>query len=257
MSQSNLIAIRQFGEGEPILLIHGLLMNGTLFQPLVPFLLSRRRILIPDLRGSGNSKHLLPPYTPTQHARDLAHLLDTLEIDSACVLGYSQGGTVAQQFAHDFPERVRRLYLVCTFAYNQITWREKFEGFLMPWLLRLSGIHGIARLLARNASELDPEQQRQLEGIINDNTLENALLSLEALRDFDSRDWLKQLRCETLIVAGDSDTAVPLHHAHMLQAAIPQSRLLVMTHAGHTLLWTHTAQLAALILDENEVATIH
>ena len=75
---------------------------------------------------------LPPPYTVAQVASDLARLLDHLCIGSTAVLGYSQGGAVAQQLALDHPERVNRLVLGCTYAHNAISVRERIEGRVVP-----------------------------------------------------------------------------------------------------------------------------
>ena len=74
-----------------------------MFEPVIKHLASRYRLIVPDLRGHGRSWELLPPYTTEQLASDLARLLDHLDIESTVVLGYSQGGAIAQQLVLDFP----------------------------------------------------------------------------------------------------------------------------------------------------------
>src|SRR5919202_4054957 len=117
--------VHQSGAGTPLLLIHGLMVSGAMYQPVLPALTTHYRVIVPDLRGHGRSGALPGPYRVEQLARDLAQLLDDLHLDSAHVLGYSQGGAVAQQFAHDYPRRVRSLLLACTFAYNMLSRRER------------------------------------------------------------------------------------------------------------------------------------
>src|SRR5215510_5370012 len=112
------IFFRQLGDGIPLLLVHGLMATGAMYEPVLPALANRYHIILPDLRGHGRSGALPGPYTVEQLVHDLAQLLDDLQIDAVHVLGYSQGGTVAQQFAHDYPKRVRGLVLACTYAYN-------------------------------------------------------------------------------------------------------------------------------------------
>jgi pimeloyl-ACP methyl ester carboxylesterase len=89
------LCIRQVGNGRSLLLIHGLLMNGDMFEPVLESLSKGYHVLVPDLRGFGRSGQLAPPYTVEQHARDLEQLLKSLSISSTVVLGYSQGGVVA------------------------------------------------------------------------------------------------------------------------------------------------------------------
>ncbi len=91
------------GSGSPLLLVHGLMVTGEMFEPVIEQLAARHRVIVPDLRGHGRSRGLPPPYTAVQLASDLAHLLDYLDVDSTAVLGYSQGGAIAQQLVLDHP----------------------------------------------------------------------------------------------------------------------------------------------------------
>ena len=63
---------------------------------------------------------------------------------------------------------------------------------------------------------------------------------------FDGRARLGEVRCPTLVIAGERDDAVPLHHARELHGGIAGSRLAVVTGADHALAWSHPAELARL-----------
>jgi len=98
---SELLYLTERGAGPALLLVHGLMVTGEMFEPVLEHLASRHRVIVPDLRGHGRSGSLPPPYSVAQLASDLSRLLDHLGIDSAAVLGYSQGGAVAQQLVLD------------------------------------------------------------------------------------------------------------------------------------------------------------
>src|SRR4051812_18327506 len=102
------------GSGPPLLLVHGVMITGEMFEPVIERLATRHRVIVPDLRGHGQSRGLPPPYTAVQLAADLSNLLDHLNIDRTAVLGYSQGGAIAQQLVLDDPKRCSRLTLACT-----------------------------------------------------------------------------------------------------------------------------------------------
>jgi 3-oxoadipate enol-lactonase len=226
---------KQVGNGPAILLIHGLLMNGDMFEPVVEKLSSEYFVVTPDLRGFGRSGHLSPPDTVEQHAADLAELLRSISISSAIVVGYSQGGVVAQQLTLDYPHLVHCLVLCCTFACNRSTWQEKLEGSVVPLLLRLL----TARQLANLAKGLQPEQLAFLETMIASNHRRRMVEAARAMLRFDSRSRLREIQCPTLVVAGAKDQAVPLHHARMLAEGISGAELRVFPEAGHELIWTH------------------
>ena len=234
---------RQAGSGTPLLLIHGLLVSGDMFASVFDTFAKSYRVLVPDLRGHGQSKHLAPPYTVEQHAHDLAMLLKSLSISSAIVLGYSQGGAVAQQLAIDYPHLVSRLILACTYAYNQITLQEKLEAKITPWLIRLLSVTQFARLTTRMMGHLTPDQAKLLETMIVSNEKLRMLEATKAMLSFDSRARLGDIRCPTLVIAGANDTAVPLHHAHMLAQAISGAKLHVVPNAGHEMIFMHGTEL--------------
>jgi pimeloyl-ACP methyl ester carboxylesterase len=227
--------VKQLGNGRTLLLIHGLLMNGDMFEPVLESLMKNYHVLVPDLRGFGRSGQLAPPYTVEQHAQDLEKLLKSLSISSIVVLGYSQGGVVAQQLALDYPNLVSHLVLCCTFSYNQLTWQEKIEGLVMPWLIRLFNTKQLVQLF----KGLTLEQSKQLEKIIASNHKPRMVEATEIMLKFDSRHRLRDIHCPTLIIAGENDTAVPLHHARMLSKGIPNAKLLVIPSAGHEMIWTN------------------
>src|SRR5438874_11674760 len=135
------------GSGPPLLLVHGLMVTGEMFEVVIEHFATRHRVIVPDLRGHGRSRALPPPYTAAELASDLARLLDHLDIDSTAVLGYSQGGAIAQQLVLDYPKRCDRLVLVCTYASNMATFRERLEGHLIPLLIHLLGMKRFAKLV--------------------------------------------------------------------------------------------------------------
>jgi pimeloyl-ACP methyl ester carboxylesterase len=85
------------GHGEPLLLLHGLMVTGAMFDPLVVLLQNNFRMIIPDLRGHGQSGDLSGPYDVPSLTADLDGVLEHAGFENCAVLGYSHGGAVAQQ----------------------------------------------------------------------------------------------------------------------------------------------------------------
>ena len=238
MSRGAVLAWSERGEGPPLLLVHGLMITGEMFQPVLDRFAAHHRVIVPDLRGHGRSRHLPPPYTVEQLARDLADLLDHLGLDAVGVLGYSQGGAVAQQFALDHPARCRRLVLACTYAHNMATVRERIEGRAAPFLIRALGMPRFARLvIGMGLRRVEPERARWVEGLIGSQDAALMIAAWRAAMAFDSRRRLAAIRCPTLVLAGAVDTAVPMHHPRQLHDGIPGSRLVVIEGGDHALIW--------------------
>lgn len=101
------------GDGPPLLLMHGLTRNSADFDPLVPHLAGRYRLLVPDQRGRGLSAADPDPanYRPDVYAADMFALLGSLSIDRAGLVGTSMGGLMAMVMAAQQPERVSALVL--------------------------------------------------------------------------------------------------------------------------------------------------
>jgi pimeloyl-ACP methyl ester carboxylesterase len=236
----DLLHFTERGAGPPLLLVHGLMVTGEMFAPVVEHFATHHRVIVPDLRGHGRSRGLPPPYTAAHLAADLTRLLDHLGIAATAVLGYSQGGAIAQQLALDHPARCDRLVLACTYAFNMATPREWLEGHLTPLLVRTLGTRRLAKLVvAVGAKQLGKDRAAWLTGLMAD---QDRTLMVAAWREtmaFDSRNRLAAIHCPTLIIAGANDNAVPIHHANMLHAGIPDSQLIVIPGADHTLIWTH------------------
>jgi pimeloyl-ACP methyl ester carboxylesterase len=234
-----------YGSGAPLLLVHGLGASGAVFQPLLPALSARYQVIVPDLRGHRHSRCLPGPDSVPRLAADLDNLLDILGIRSCTMLGYATGGAVVQQAAHEYPGRVRGLALVCSYARSAATLREQIERRLRPELFRLLGTRGVGALAARRAPASDSAFVRD---VIADNHGQRVAPVARALLSFDSRAWLPELACPTLIVAGGRDASVPAHHARELARLIPNAQLRILADAGHWLVKTHAAELLDLLL---------
>jgi pimeloyl-ACP methyl ester carboxylesterase len=238
---SDLVYFTERGSGPPLLLVHGLMMTGEMFEPVLDRFATNHRVVVPDLRGHGRSRRLPPPYTARQLAADLSRLLIHLGIESAAVLGYSQGGAIAQELALDSPKQCDRLVLGCTYAYNMATRREWVEGHVAPFLVRLLGPRRIGALgAALGAKDMDKERAAWLMRLMADQDRELMVVAWKEAMVFDSRQRLAEIACPTLIVTGSDDQGVPMHHAEMLHDGIRGSKLVVIAGAGHDLIWTHS-----------------
>jgi pimeloyl-ACP methyl ester carboxylesterase len=251
---SNGIFYRVEGGGEPLLLLHGLLATGMMFDPLVELLRDRFCMLIPDLRGHGRSGDLDGPYDVAALAADLDTVLAEARFERSAVMGYSHGGAVAQQLARTRPAAVSKLMLVCTYANNVSTLRERLEVSVFLALLGVLSPATIAKLIVRPSPtepdgpvELTSEQALWLRSIFAANRRPAMRGAAKGLISFDSRPWLNEIKMPTLVVGGTHDFAVPEHHFKMLVSGIPGAVGQLIARAGHTLAWTHTRELAEII----------
>src|SRR2546421_12935242 len=97
------------GAGRPLILLHGGLMSGETFGPVLPLLAERHQVIAVDLQGHGRTADIDRPIDVRLMADDIGTLIDHLGLDKADLVGYSLGGGVALQTAVKYPAKVRRL----------------------------------------------------------------------------------------------------------------------------------------------------
>jgi pimeloyl-ACP methyl ester carboxylesterase len=250
----NGLAYREVGRGQALLLLHGLMAGGEMFDPLVEQLRDDFRMLIPDLRGHAGSADLGGPYDSATMARDVLRLMDEVGFERGLVFGYSHGGAVAQELARARPKAVAGMFLTCTYACNALTMRERIEGRILLAIHTFIGPPVLARIIVRQGptlGDMSAEQVTWLRGVIARNGRRQMRGAVrDGLLGFDSRPWLKDIAVPTLVIGGSADRAVPRHHFDMLVSSIPGARGREVDGAGHALVWTHTSQLANIIRNQ-------
>ncbi|MEH1169588.1 alpha/beta hydrolase [Micromonospora sp. CPCC 205539] len=105
------IAYDEAGAGSPVVLLHAGIADRRMWRGQLPALAARHRVIVPDLRGYGDSDL---PSTPFAHHDDVAGLLDALDLPQAALVGCSFGGSVAIDTALAHPSRVSALALFGT-----------------------------------------------------------------------------------------------------------------------------------------------
>lgn len=239
------IYYREYGEGDPLLLIMGLSANVDWWDPTFLGLLAERyHVVAFDNRGAGRSSKPEGPYTIPQMAADAAGLMDRLGWPSAHVLGMSMGGMIAQELTLMYPERVRKLVLVVTTCggREQVLAAPEVYGILnMP----KEGISpevvakGTLQLLfpkafiKENPEIIDRVLQDLLRAPIPPRCFEYQLTAVSRWSCF-SR--LKEIDKETLIITGSEDILIPPENSRILAQAIPRSRLVEYQGGGHGLI---------------------
>jgi pimeloyl-ACP methyl ester carboxylesterase len=218
-----LLRVAEIGTGEPLLLINGIGVGIEAWRPLAALLAQDRRVIMFDAPGTGQS----PPLASLRRMRGLVRLvqamLDELGYDTVHVLGYSWGGVLAQQFAHDAAQRMRRLVLVSS----------------------IPGIGGMPPSPAAVTAMLDPAWRRALG--TESPSLRGYLAQLYAVSGWTSLAWLHRITSPTLVIAGDADPLVPVGNARLLAARIPSARLHILRGGGHLQMFLNPDETAALV----------
>jgi 3-oxoadipate enol-lactonase len=238
------IHYREYGEGEPLLLIMGLGANADwwgdeFLQPLA----ERFHVVTFDNRGAGRSERPEGPYEVPQMAADAAGLMDHLGWESAHVMGASMGGMIAQELALQFPERVRRLVLLCTFCGGSEHVPAKPEVLSILAMPR----EGLTPADIARASLylLFPPEYIEGNPDLMDDVVNTILIApiepkcfvwqYQGVSMWSCHARLGGLRHPTLIVTGTEDVLIPPENSRIIAEAISGSHLVEIEGAGHGL----------------------
>ena len=239
--------------GPPLLLINGIGANLEVFDPFIDALEKAGRKKIGTLRfdvpGVGGSPPSLFPLRFQGLARLVAQLLDAVGHQQVDVLGISWGGGLAQQFAHQYPQRCRRLVLVATStgAISVPGNPSVLAKLLSPRrYLQPSYLATIAPALYGGMFRLRPDLARAYAHLVRAPHGLGFYRQLLAGVGWTSLPWLHQLHQPTLILAGNDDPIVPPVNARIMAHLIPRARLQIVNE-GHLLLLTGREQVAPLV----------
>ncbi len=224
--------------GSPaVLLLHGLGANGSMWALQFNDLIAAGyRPIAPDAPGFGDSPYDGRGWNFRRVAADLAALLRERETGPAYVVGLSMGGVIAQQFALDYPDLVRKLVLVSTFTVLRPSSLSQWLYFFQRLVVvHLVGLEQQSRIVARRVFPA-PEQEALREMAAAQIARADPRAYRAAMRYlglFDSRRRLKEIHVPTLVITGERDTTVFPARQKMLADGIPGARQVILPGGGH------------------------
>lgn len=230
------------GSGKPLVMIAGFTASLDAWYPKFLEELARSyRVITFDNRGAGLTVTPDEPqgWTMDLFASDTARFMEALGIEKAYVLGESMGGMIAQELAINYPERVEKLVLCCTFCGGEEA--EFPSSEVIAVMADRSGTQeDIAR---RNIPLLFPDEWADENPEIIEDSVRRSLLhpmseenvdrQTEALLTFSTYSRLPQIKCPTLIACGTADVMVPPENSIILADRIPNAKLIEYPGAGH------------------------
>ena len=190
------------GTGRPLILLHGGLMSGESFGPILPALTGQHQVIAVDLQGHGRTADIDRPIDVRLMADDIAALIDHLELEEPDLVGYSLGGGVAFFTAVKYPQKVRKLVMASA--------NIRRDAIPAEMLAQQSQVNAAAvdfmkdtpmyQLYRRVAPR--PEDFGRLLDKIGESMS----------RDFDYSEEMRSLQVPTMIVCADADMAPPSHY---------------------------------------------
>ena len=205
------------GYGAPLILLHGNGESSGYFVNQIDRFANEYRVIAVDTRGHGASPRGNKPFTLETFADDLKNLLDSLNIEKANILGFSDGGNIAVIFALKYPERVASLVLNGANLFP--------SGLKSSFLIPVKVLFAVFSLL----SHFSRRAKRSSE-----------LLYLMAKQPNIQPERLSSIKCPVLVIAGTQDV-IKEKHTNLIAASLPDSSLCFLK-GGHSIAKTNSVE---------------
>jgi 3-oxoadipate enol-lactonase len=244
------IAYESRGEGEPLLLMHGLGYGRWGWEPVLDGFADELRVLYYDNRGIGGSDVPAGPYTARQLAEDAIAVLDAAGVERANVVGTSLGGMAAQELALGFPDRVERLVLACTTPGSPSA--HPMPQQTVELMLSAPGLPPEVALRRFVVNALAPGTPEELVDRIYALRQANPFdpvgwqAQAAAGMGFDALDRVSAIQAPTLVVTGTEDVVVDPRNSELLAERIEGARL-ERVPGGHLFFWEDPSRFVTLV----------
>jgi len=240
------------GNGPAVILLHPFPADHEFWLPVIPALESRYRLILPDLRGHGESGIGQGPALMAKHAADVGRVMDAAGVGKAAFIVCSIGGYIVFEFLRRFRSRVSALALCNTRAQPdsaegragrvkaaETVLEQGTEPFLQTMIFKLLGATTVSARpdLVEGALRMMRKMSPEDISLVQRGMAERA----------DSVPDLKHINLPTLIVGGEEDTLSTIADGELMRQNIPGSRLNVIPKAGHYAPWERPEAVAPLL----------
>lgn len=240
------------GKGPNVVLLHPFPANHQVWMPVAEILSSQYRVVVPDLRGHGDSTAGDDPATMARHADDLRHVLEDAGVGRAVFAGVSIGGYLLFEFWRRERERFAGLVLSDTRAGADTDEARAARLKSADDVERLGPDQFLeaqpARLLGRTTLATRPDLTARVRQMMSKMTVKGiaAVQRGMAMRP-DSTPELATISVPTLLIFGEEDELTTVAEAQSLQRQIRNSRLSVIERAGHYAVFERHEEAAAIL----------
>ena len=218
------------GEGQPVLLLHGWGSSFDVYRGIINTLKNRCRLFAVNFPGCGGSDTMDTPWSLDDYCHFVLKFMAAVGISDPILIGHSHGGRVILKMAADGMVNPPKIVLLDSAGLiPKKSTKQK---------LRAKSFKAIKRVLSlpviKNHSEPLLDKARKHYGSADYNAAPEVLRkTLVSLVNTDLRDIIHNIKCPTLLIWGENDTATPLSDAKIIESLIPDSGLCVIKGTGH------------------------
>jgi 3-oxoadipate enol-lactonase len=223
------------GDGPAVVLIHGHPFNRSMWAPQLAALTDRFRVIVPDLRGYGDSPVTPGTVTMAQLAADVSYLLDHKSIATAAPIGLSMGGLVTMELATAQPDRWWAYGFIATTA-ARITDAEYQARLASARTLDEQGMKPVAEEMAARlfGPSPDPELKASIMAMMLATDPAGAAAAVRGRAERpDYQPVLTALGPPALVCTGDHDSYSTAEITRELAGCLPEPEVVLLAGAGH------------------------
>ncbi len=240
-TQGIVLNVRDEGAGRPpLVFIHGMMCSGRFFDAQVPYFSGRYRVVVPDLRGHGNSDKPLSGYTVSNYATDLRSIIEEIGLERPVLVGWSMGSMVAYEYLKLFGQEDIAGLVVVDQPPSDFAWDGYQFGFFTVEVLgqTLEHIQMHQRELAEQLADLmlhapSPE----VTGWIVEELMKvppviaSTALVDQTVRDY--RPFLPEIKCPTLVLFGEDPKLTSPDAGRYIAEEIPNATYQGFANSSH------------------------
>ena len=224
------IEYTESGSGQPVLLLHGWGSSFDVYKGIISTLSDRCRLVALNFPGCGNSDTMENPWNLDDYCNFVLKFMERLDLENPILIGHSHGGRVILKMAGCGMVNPPKIVLLDSAGLiPKKSAKQKFRAFSFKSIKRV-----LTLPILKNYTEGLLDKARKHYGSADYNAAPEVLRkTLVSLVNTDLRDILHNIKCPTLLIWGENDTATPLSDAKIIESLIPDAGLCVIKGTGH------------------------
>ncbi|SDY91794.1 proline-specific peptidase [Proteiniborus ethanoligenes] len=244
-----------YGEGEPLVLLNGIMMSTGSWTSFIDVLSSNNKLVLVDFIDQGQSDKAEEQYTQDSHVETLRELFNILELEKVHLIGISYGGEVAQRYALKYEEGLHSLVLANTTSYTNHMLKDIGES----WIAAAKTYDGSTFFKATMPYIYSPEfyeenidwlknREKAFSASLKPDWYEGFIRLVRSAEDLNITEEIHNIKVPTLIMSSEYDATTPLRYQEEIQKRIRNSKLILIQGCGHASMYEKPYEFVSAIL---------
>jgi pimeloyl-ACP methyl ester carboxylesterase len=242
------------GEGEPLIILNGVMMSHLSWQMFLPELTKNNQVILLDFFDQGKSDRMEDGYSQDIQVEVVKAVIDQLNLEKVNLFGISYGGEIAMKFALKYQEYLQRLLLFNTTAYTNPWLQDIGKGWVdaakthngqLFYNITIPIIY--SPYFYTNSIQWMNQRKEFLYGVFNEEFLTATIRLIESANDLDLREQLGGIKVDTLVVSSDTDFVTPACEQEFIHQQITNSTYIQIKNCGHASMYERPREFTSIL----------